>query len=945
MANKKKSTSTSTQKPKKKSTSTSKKTSTNKSKKVFTLEKKEKIIKNTSKRKKGKTKNIIIITILIGMITVLLIGFIFILYIIFSAPEFETEKLYSKNSSVLLDKNGNEFARVGTENRELVKYDDLPQVLVDAIVATEDSRFFQHDGFDIARFTKASLGQIAGSNAGGASTLTMQVVGTAYTDRNVASGLKGIIRKFTDIYMAVFKVEKAYIKEEIIEFYVNSPWLGQNSAWGIEQASQTYFGKSVRDISLPEAAILAGIFNAPNTLNPFYSIENATNRQHTVLNLMYRHGYIDEDQLSDAKSIPVESLIVKKSSQKLNEYQWFVDTVVDEIESKLGMSPYNTSMRIETTLDPEKQDAVNKMANTDAYYKWTNDLEQVAVAITSGTDGSIEAIYGGRKQQGARDLNRATSMHRHPGSTAKPLFDYGPMIEYNNASTGTYFIDEPMSYSNGASIKDFDNSYKGIMPMRSALAQSRNIPALQAFQAVEKEKISNFVHSLGINYGKELYESASIGAFDGVSPVELSAAYGAFARGGYYIEPYSYTKITLTDTNDVIEHKPKKEKVMSEATAYMINSMLMTAHNSGVGGAFTISGTDVAAKTGTSTYDNTALKALGIAEASRDNWTAAYSPDTVITIWYAYDKLTKEHYTTMNRAAVTKNKLLQGMAKSIFPKNSRFEKPSTVVEVEIEKDTLPLQLPSDNTPADMRVKEYFKAGTEPTEVSFRYLKLDAPTGGKAVSNGTTINLSWNEIATPKAIDKDFLQSYFKDNYKISADKYYQKRLEYNNSNIGTVEYYVYLEQNGVLQYVGNTSNSTYTYQGQPGLEYKFVIKSCYSIFKASESNGLEITAKTSGSSSSSISIKLSSNDECKNNSISTAFYNDNTIITVKDINGNDITDDVKILDPIITNLDTNETIKQINTSINGKYKITYYIEYNGQKQSVSRTLTISDTCE
>ena len=202
------------------------------------------------------------------MILIMATGLIFILYIIFNAPEFDQELLYSTESSILYTKDGEEFARIGPENRELVTYNELPQVLVDAIVATEDSRFFQHSGFDIARFIKASLGQLAGNDAGGASTLTMQIVKTVYTDPTLVSGLKGIIRKFTDIYMAIFKVEKQYTKEEIIEFYVNYPYLGEYS-YGVEQASQTYFGKSVKDLSLPEAALIAGLFNAPNLLNPY----------------------------------------------------------------------------------------------------------------------------------------------------------------------------------------------------------------------------------------------------------------------------------------------------------------------------------------------------------------------------------------------------------------------------------------------------------------------------------------------------------------------------------------------------------------------------------------------------------------------------------------------------------------------------------------------------
>ena len=891
---------------------------------------------------KKERKSIILIILILVMIIVMFTGLIFILYIIFNAPEFDQELLYSTESTTMYDKNGVEFARIGPENRELVTYNELPQVLVDAIVATEDSRFFQHSGFDIARFIKASLGQLAGNDAGGASTLTMQVVKMVYTDGSLTSGLKGIIRKFTDIYMAIFKVEKQYTKEEIIEFYVNYPFLGEYS-YGVEQASQTYFGKSVRDLSLPEAALLAGIFNAPNYLNPFNNPEGATARRDTVLDLMYRHGYITEEQLNDAKSISVESLIDKSGISDTNNYQWFIDTVVDEVKDDTGVNPYNGGMKIYTTLDTKIQDELVKMA--DGAYTSFNEYEQVAVAVTDVNDGSISAIYGGRNQTGLRGYNRATQMFTHPGSTAKPIFDYAPLIEFNDASTGTYFIDEEMTYSNGEGLKNADGKYLGLLTMRTALARSRNIPAVQAFQQLNKSKVSDFVHSLGIDYGENLYESAAIGSFDGTSPLQLSAAYAAFGRGGYYIEPYSYTKLVFLDTNEEIEQKPQIEKVMSDATAFMINSILLTAQNTySVGGSFKVSGTDVASKTGTSTYESSALEDKGVPKsASRDNWTVSYSPDYSVSLWYGYDELMSNYYTDSNKAATKKGKMMAGMAKNIFPKNSRFEVPNSVVKVEIEADTIPLQLASDYTPSDMRLEEYFKVGTEPTEVSNRFSKLDAPTGGTANTNGNTIYLSWNAIETPKAIDQEYLKEYFNNNYIIAAEKYYNNRISYNNSKIGYLLYKIYLENNGTLTYIGETTNTNFAFQGEAGTSYKFVIKSCFSIFTANESDGLIINAKTEGTSGN-IELTFNGKDECINKSY--GFYEDSLKkpITATDLNGNDITSKVTVTSKIV-NLDTNKNVNKIDTSIVGRYEITYTAKYNNKSYDFKRIITVSESCD
>ena len=217
------------------------------------------------KKKSGRTKNTILIILISLGIAIASAVLAFALYIIITSPDFVAQELYTKEPTILYDVNGEEITRIGNENVELVTYSDLPQVLVDALIATEDSRFFQHNGFDAARFIRASLGQLAGQDAGGASTLSMQVIKNTYTS-NIAEGIKGIIRKFTDIYMAVFKLEASYTKEEIIEFYLNSQWLGGGSTNyasinGVEQGSQYYFGKSVSDLTLAETIMLVGMFN------------------------------------------------------------------------------------------------------------------------------------------------------------------------------------------------------------------------------------------------------------------------------------------------------------------------------------------------------------------------------------------------------------------------------------------------------------------------------------------------------------------------------------------------------------------------------------------------------------------------------------------------------------------------------------------------------------
>lgn len=804
--------------------------------------------KPKNKKKKGKIINAILSFLMFIGIIMMITIMLFCGYIVLTAPEFDTDKLYSKEATIFYDKNGNEFARVGSQQRELKTYEELPQVLVDAIVATEDSRYFQHNGFDVVRFVKASLGQLAGqSGAGGASTLTMQVVKNTFTSTE-ASGWAGIVRKFTDIYMSIFLVEKNYTKEEILEFYVNAPYLGASS-WGIEQASQSYFGKSVSDLSLAEASLLAGIFNAPGSYDPFVNIDLATQRRSIVLNLMVRHGYITEDQAADAKAISIESLLTEQKTSSLNKYQSFIDIVCSDIYERFQMDPYSVPMEIYTTMDPDIQDIFVKLNNGELNYKWKtykyNDYRdniQFGGIVTDVHDGSIAAVNGGRNQTTPKAHNRATQFKTSPGSTAKPIFAYGPYLEYNNGNTGTLFYDNKMTYSNGQELTNADKTYLGPMTMRQALARSRNIPAVQAFQAVDKNKIAEFAHACGIDYGDTLYEAYAIGGGLQVSPEDMAGAYGTFARMGYYIEPYSYTKVIFRETDEVYENKYEKVQAMSEETAYMITDMLMTATKQGVGGNIKVSGTDVASKTGTSTHSK-----KGVPDgASQDNWVITYSPDYVISFWYGTDYLTPTEYTLALNAAKERKLISAQLANNIYKKNSKFTKPSGVISAKYEIETNPAQLPSAYTPSNLISTELFKKGTEPSEISDRFDQLQNPTNGSAEVSNNQINLSWNGIATPNAISAPYLQNYFSENYGQFASMYLNKRNSYNASNIGNIGYQVYLQTEAGLQSLGYTTNPYYIYNAPSSGTYTFVVKSAYSIFKSNMSSGLTITATIAG---------------------------------------------------------------------------------------------------
>ena len=859
------------------------------------------------KYKKGTLGQKILIIFMIFLIFCLTVGIIFTLYVIINSPKFDTSNLYSKEASVLLDKNGNEFARLGTENRELVNYEELPQVLIDAIVATEDSRYFQHNGVDLARFTKAVIGQLMGrSDAGGGSTLTMQVVKNTYTS-TVSGGIQGIIRKFTDIYMSVFKVEKSYTKEQIIEFYVNIPYLG-SGAYGVEQASQIYFNKSVDELSLVEAATIAGLFQAPDAFDPYKYPNKAESRRNIVLNLMCRHGYINEKERDLAKSIPLKATL-NSSGRTISKYQGYVDTVVMEVIDRTGNDPATTSMTIYTTLDPEKQDVIEGIYNGDTY-KWKNEVVQAAMAVIDVNDGSIAAIGAGRNKKTERSLNYATSINRHPGSTAKPIFDYGPAIEYLNWSTGTTVVDDTYTYSGGGSIKNWDNRFDGVMTAKVALAESRNIPALYAFQRLSQEQIKEFVTNLNITPEYEngyINESHSIGGFNGVNPLQMAAAYATFARGGTYIEPHSFTKLEYTNSGETYTVKPEKKKAMSDSTAYMINMMLKYAVDSGSVSASRSNGTSVASKTGTSTVSSAAKKAHGITGSIvGDSWQITYSPDLCISLWYGYEnQVSKDYYLTQNESSSQRKAITKVLSSKLLNTGSSWKKPTSVITADIELGSDPLVLASDKTPENLRSTEYFKKGTAPTEISTRFNKLDAPTNLNYTSNDTSITLTWTGINTPKTLDTNYLRDYFSNNiYKNWGDKYLNTHIEENKLLFGQVEYSIYMNGN----YLGKTTQTNYTYNGIIENETEITVKATYTNYNLCESDGISIKIEPTI-----LSPILPEEDDLIEDDLDNIIFTftitdektmtrdkllslntSNTLVTVKDTKGNNVTDKSEI---------------------------------------------------
>ncbi len=802
------------------------------------------------KKKMGKLKKTIIIIFIAGFGITILAIVLFAVFIVITSPKFDPKELYVNEPSIVYDNKGEKIYTLGTENRIILEYNELPEVLVDAIVATEDSKFFQHGGVDWLRFSKASFQQLLGhSYAGGASTLTMQVSKNTYTSAE-ASGIKGIIRKFQDVYISAFKIEPNYSKKEIMEFYVNSYFLG-NNAYGVEQASLTYFNKSAKDLNLAEAAMIAGLFQAPGKYNPYKNPDVTEKRRQLVLKLMLRHGYINKKEYEVAKKMTVEKIVKPRpegSEGGISEYQSFIDVVVDEIEEKTGDSPYTTGMEIYTTLDTEKQKYVNDIMN-GVTYDWENDDVQAGIAVTDINSGAIVAVGGGRNVNAAATFNHATMLKRQIGSTAKPCYDYGPAIEYLHWSTEQILVDEAITYSDGTPINNWNGQYEGMETMRVALTRSRNIPALKAFQANDKSNIIKFVKGLGLSPEEKdgfIHEAHAIGGYNGESPLSMAAAYASFGNGGNYIAPYSYSKLVYVATGDEIDNVSKPKKAMSDSTAYMISDMLVDTGQYALGRWANINGKTYAAKTGTTNFDDATKRAFHLpGNAVNDLWTVGFNNEYAIGVWYGYDKTNSKHYNLLSSGQ--HEKLFQAVGRGMFTSSGGFKRPGSVVEVGIEAETPEPALPCEYTPGDLIKTALFVKGFEPKETSARFAKLSNPTGLTATSSGNTVTLTWSQAPTPEINTDAFLRKYYENTFKTSTlNSYIAGRLGYINSTMGGFGYYIYRQDGDSLTQLGFTTNTNFTLQENTAGNHTYVVKTSYAAFTANQSDGINVKINSEG---------------------------------------------------------------------------------------------------
>ena len=917
-------------------------------------ERSDMMAKKGKSKKKGKKKlgKKILLGFLIFFLLCIIAGIAFFIFIAVTAGKFDPDKLYSKEASTLLDSDGEVFAKLGTQMRQKIDYEDMSEELVNAIVATEDSRFFEHNGFDLPRFMKASFGQLLGQNAGGASTLTMQVSKNQYTSA-VSSGFAGIKRKFTDIYISMFQIEPNYSKEEILEFYANSYYLG-SGAYGVEQAAETYFNKEAKDLNLSEAAMIAGLFQSPVSYDPNINPEKTESRRLVVLSLMKRHGYITDKEYEIAKKMTVDKIVIKGQSANTSnaKYQSFIDRVAKEVSDKTGYDPYSYSMKIYTTMDREQQDKISAIMN-GYNYDWENDKVQAGIIAMETKTGEIVAIGGGRNKTVARSYNNATDIHKQIGSTAKPLYDYGPAIEYLDWNTDHPIIDDKTTYSDGTEINNWDGRYKGIITIRQALVESRNIPALKTFQSVPNSDIKDFVTKLGLSpevqSNGKLHEAHAIGGYGdgkdtGESPMTVAAAYAAFGNNGTYNEPHTFTKIEFDENGETYENDYEKTKVMSPETAYMVTDMLVDTGQDALGRYSNINGSQFAAKTGTSNFDEKTMEARNLpSNAVNDLWVAGYNSEYSIAVWYGYENLNEGY----NRFGSSQNsRLFQAVAKNFFDKDATFEKPEGVVEVTVERNTGYSMLPSENTPSDMKTTELFKEDSKPTEVSARFNTLSNVTNLKATVDGNKATLTWKAIDTPDALNRSYWSPLVNKAFALSKDQntYLSYIMSFNTGRLGNVVYNVYSKGTNGLTLLTTVSGTSATVKLPNTSSPTLVVKASYSNFSGAESSGAEVQVQYEGISTSDITATLNGK-ATETIKVGQTHAEPAKPVTVM-LDGEDITNDSDVK-YTLTVTDASGTPISNWESVVGtvaeSYTFTYSITYQGEKvTTLTRTVTVTE---
>ena len=586
------------------------------------------------------------ITFLTLFIALFLLGGGVFLYFVSKAPALSESKLVTTTSSKIYDNKNELIADLGSERRVNAQANEIPTDLVKAIVSIEDHRFFDHRGVDTIRIMGAALRNLQGQGGlQGASTLTQQLIKLTYFSTSTAD--QTISRKAQEAWLAI-QLEQKATKQEILTYYINKVYMS-NGNYGMQTAAENYYGKDLKDLSLPQLALLAGMPQAPNQYDPYSHPEAALERRNLVLSEMKEQNYISAEQYEKAINTPITNGL--QSLKSANSYPAYMDNylkeVIDQVEQETGYNLLTTGMEVYTNVDKNVQQRLWDVYNTDEYVAYPDDEIQVASTIVDVTNGKVLAQLGARHQSSnvSFGINQAVETNRDWGSTMKPITDYAPALEYGvYDSTATIVHDVPYNYpGTNTPVYNWDHGYFGNITIQYALQQSRNVTAVETLSKVGLDRAKNFLNGLGIDYPSIHYANAiSSNTTEsnkqyGASSEKMAAAYAAFANGGIYHKPMYINKIVFSDGSEK-EFSDAGTRAMKETTAYMMTEMMKTVLAYGTGRGAYLPWLPQAGKTGTSNYTDDEIEKYikNTGYVAPDEMFVGYTRKYSMAVWTGY---------------------------------------------------------------------------------------------------------------------------------------------------------------------------------------------------------------------------------------------------------------------------------------------------------------------
>lgn len=565
-----------------------------------------------------------------------ILGFIGYLGIIFAGHYvIQPEDLVFDSASKIVDTNGDLITKLYVQDRHPVAIQDIPDSVQNAIVSIEDSRFYDHGGIDVRGIGRALYTDIlAGSKVEGGSTITQQLA-----KRVFLSSDKTWLRKTKEAIIAI-NLERRYSKKQILDMYLNQIYFG-HGAYGIATAADFYFHKKVKDLTIPEAALLAAIPNAPSLYSPIEHPKNALKRRDLVLSLMAKKGYITPEQAVAYKQTTLGLHL--HQTKKHAAYGTYVDMVLQEAKNKYHLSSsavYKGGYTFVVPMNSKAQKVSYHLFQDKSYFPGNDPTRppQSALVFMSSKTGGVLAVQGGRNYV-RRGINRV-NVKQQPGSALKPLAVYGPALESKKFTPYTLLKDEKMAYPafGGWQPHNYSGQYRGKMTMYDALRVSANAPAVWLLNKIGISKGKHYLHELGINIPDQGLSIALGGLKYGVTPLKLAAAYRAFDAGGKVVKPYFISKIYDRNGRLIAKAHPRQKQVFSPQTAWYMTKMLQAVVSNGTATRGEVT-TALAGKTGTTTDPS-------LPGVDADAWFVGYTPKAVGAVWMGYDKTTKSHHLT-----------------------------------------------------------------------------------------------------------------------------------------------------------------------------------------------------------------------------------------------------------------------------------------------------------